>query len=61
MLQFIEHALGLFAGADGDADAAGDFVAAVAHQDGLLSQGIADFDRARSPKWPRMKLAELGV
>ena len=41
-----EQAARLLAGADRDADAAGGFIAAVAHQDGLIAQAVADFDGA---------------
>ena len=52
--------LRLFASADGNADAAGDFVAAVADENGFVAQGVADFDGAVA-EVSRMKFAELAA
>jgi hypothetical protein len=46
VFQRCQQAAGLVAGADGDADAAGRFVAAVAHQDRLSAQAVAYFQGA---------------
>ena len=61
LFQCRQQAAGLLARADGDADAAGGFVAAVAHQDRPVRASASRTSTARLPKWPSTKFAELGT
>ena len=49
----------MFARADGDADAAGEFVAAVADQDAALAEGVADLDGAVTGSAARRNKASM--